>query len=206
MCESTTSPTEPLESHLLADVAACGSTLLPGWSSVATTSSAATASTITISPHRPPVLFFISADIAAFFPRRPFPDSFQRQKKQCRTISTILPPFKRSYLARNSVRSRLVVSLSFFCSSICRNTLYLSGSGCRKRKQITSSTVYEPFARMLRTFSIIAAKTGVGLAPGLTWLDVSAWRYCTFAPQVDALYVSSSARYPAAGEEAWCKI
>ena len=48
--------------RLLADVAACGSTLLPGWSSVATTRTAATALTITIFPRSPPVLLFFTAD------------------------------------------------------------------------------------------------------------------------------------------------
>ena len=58
---------EPLAPRLLADVAACGSTLLPGWSSVATTRTAATALTITIFPRSPPILLFIAADITAFF-------------------------------------------------------------------------------------------------------------------------------------------
>ena len=64
----------------------------------------------------------------------------------------------------------------------------------------------EPFARILLTSSTIAAKTGMGLAPGLTRLDVSDWRHCTLAPRVDALCVSTSARHPAAGEEAWRKV
>ena len=81
-----------------------------------------------------------------------------------------------------------------------------SGSARRTNRQTVSSSISEPFARMLRTSSIIAAKTGMGLAPGLTRLDVSDWRHCTLAPRVDALYVSTSARHPAAGEEAWRKV
>ena len=58
---------EPLVPRLLADVAECGSTLLPGWSSDATTRTAATALTITMFPRRPPILLFIAIDITAFF-------------------------------------------------------------------------------------------------------------------------------------------
>ena len=46
----------------------------------------------------------------------------------------------------------------------------------------------------------------MGLAPGLTRLYVNDWRHCTSAPRVGALYVSTSARHPAAGEEAWRKV
>ena len=46
----------------------------------------------------------------------------------------------------------------------------------------------------------------MGLGPGLTRLDVSVCRHCTLAPRVDALYVPTSARHPAAGEEAWRKV
>ena len=46
----------------------------------------------------------------------------------------------------------------------------------------------------------------MGLASGLTRLDVSDWRHCTLKPRVDALYVSTSARHPATGEEAWRKV
>ena len=67
-------PTDPLGvleplvvPRLLADIAACGSTFLPGWSSVATTRTAATALTIIISPRCPPVLFRSTAGISAFF-------------------------------------------------------------------------------------------------------------------------------------------
>ena len=59
---------------------------------------------------------------------------------------------------------------------------------------------------MLRASSTIAGKTGMGLAPGLARLDVSDWRNCTLVPRVDALYVSTIARYLAAGEEAWRKV
>ena len=66
----TTDLLEALEPHvprLLADVAASGSTLLPGKSSVATTRTAVSALTITIFPRSPPILLFITADISAFF-------------------------------------------------------------------------------------------------------------------------------------------
>ena len=59
---------------------------------------------------------------------------------------------------------------------------------------------------MFQTSSVIAAKTGMGLAPGLTRLDVNDWRQCTLAPRVDALYVSTSARHPAVGEKAWRNV
>ena len=146
----------------------------------------------------------LSAEITAFSRRRPlFPRFVPEVRKAVSDVFDDFPSLKRSYRARNSVRNSSMVSFSLSLSSICRNILYSSGSARRKSRQTTSSSMSEPFKRILRTFLIIAAKTGMGLASGLTRLDVSDWRHCTLAPTVDALYVSTSARHPAAGEEAW---
>ena len=84
---------EPLVLRFLADVAACGSTLLPGWSSIATTRTATTALTTTICPRSPPVLCLLPLTFRHFFPGgvHRFPASLQKQEKQCRTFSTISP-------------------------------------------------------------------------------------------------------------------
>ena len=160
-------------------------------------------------PHRCycPDHSYLSAEITAFSRRRPlFPRFVPEVKKAVSDVFDDFPSFKRSYRTRNFVRSSSMVTFSLSLSSICRKTLYSSGSARRKYRQTTSSSMSEPFERILRTFLIIAAKTGMGLAPGLTRLGVSDWRHCTWAPGVDALYVSTSARHPAAGEEAWRKI
>ena len=54
---------EPLVSRILADGAACGSTLFPGWSSVASIRTAATVLTIPVSPHSPFSCFYLHCHI-----------------------------------------------------------------------------------------------------------------------------------------------
>ena len=123
LAADTTDPLEalePLVPHLLADVAACGSTLPPRWSSFATTGTAAAALIITMSLHSPPRPFFIVPLTFSYFSRqRPlFPRFVPEARKAMSDIFDDFPSFKRSYWARNFVRARSMVSFSFYLSSI----------------------------------------------------------------------------------------
>ena len=108
---------EPLVPCLLADVSACGSTLLPGWSSVATTRTAATALTIAIFPRSPPSFCLLLLTFPHSSRRRPlFPPFVPEARKAVLDVFDDFPSFKRSYRARNSVRCRSMVSFSFSLS------------------------------------------------------------------------------------------
>ena len=114
LAPDTTDPLGALEllvPRLLPDVAARGSTLLPGWSSIATTLIAATALTVDISPYSPPVLSLIPLTLPHFPGRRPLiPRFVPEARKAVSDDSDDFPSFKRSNRIRSSVRSGSVVS------------------------------------------------------------------------------------------------
>ena len=126
---------EPLVPRLHADVAACGSTWFPGWSSVATIRTGASALTITLSLHNPPSFFFVLLTFPHFSRRRPLITAkFQEQEKTVSDDFDDFPYFERSYQARNSVPSRSMVRVSLSLSSIRLTTLYSSDSARRKSR------------------------------------------------------------------------
>lgn len=66
-----------------------------------------------------------------------------------------------------------MVSFSLSRSIISLTTMSSSGSAQSKRRHTTSSSISEPLACMLRQSSMIAAKTGIGLALAFTQSSIS---------------------------------